>query len=70
MDIMVIYKDLEELLQPFKENGCHCPRKSNSCILKPKWHHKPFIQSCFSDECCFLHIIKVHSNMLEPILKI
>jgi len=24
MDIKVIYKDLKELLQPFKENICHC----------------------------------------------
>ncbi len=70
MDIKVIYKDLEELLQPFKENICHCLRKNTSCIFKPNWHHKPFIQACLGDECCLLHIIRVHFNLLEPTLQI
>jgi hypothetical protein len=69
-NLKVIYKDLKELLQPFKENVGHCLGKNVGCVIQPKWHHKPFIRAFLGDERYFLHIFRVHLNLLETIWQI
>lgn len=70
VDVKVIYKDLKELLQPFKENVGHCPGKSVGYVIQPKWHHKPFIRAFLGDEHCFLHIFRVPLNLPKTIMQI
>jgi hypothetical protein len=70
VDVKVIYKDLKELLQPFKENVSHCPTKNIGRIIQPKWHHKLFIRAFLGDELYFLHIFRVHPNLPKTTLQI